>query len=133
MCSTFLSVSSLGADHCTLTGGRLTAFESLAESRILGLEVGQLTAQRREMWFEFGGAEARSDVLLAVPVEGLDGDEHGPLHFGVVTGVGDALDEGRVVGDGDDAGMAEYLQPAALRLVQDDHRHSAAAGDRSGG
>src|SRR4051795_4632320 len=107
MCSSFLSVSSLGADHCTLTGGPLTAFESLAESRVLGLQVRQLTAQRREVWFQLGGAEARGDVLLAVPVEGLDRDEDGALHFGVVAGVGEALDEGRVVGDRDDAGMAE--------------------------
>lgn len=84
------------------------------------------------MGFEFGGAEARSDVLLAVPVEGLDRDEDRAFHFGGIVGICEALDKGRVLGDCDDAGVAEYLQPALVGVVQGDECDPVVTADVSG-
>src|SRR3546814_6433154 len=59
-------------------------------------------------------------MLLAVPVERGDGNEHRALGPRLVGGIVQAGDEVRVLGDVDEAGAAPDLQAAAVRVVDQD-------------
>src|SRR3546814_13030998 len=60
---------------------------------------------------------ALRQMLLAVPVERGDGNEHRALGPRLVCGIVQAGDEVRVLGDVDEAGAATDLQAAGVRVV----------------
>ena len=91
-----------------------------------------MTAQRSEVCVEFFYGEPLGDVLGTVPVEGLNGDQNDALDDGVVSGIGEAPDQGGILFGGDDAGVAVDLQSAPVEVVRGDQGDPVVAGDIAG-
>ena len=89
----------------------------------LGFQLGDAGFQRRGILFHLRGGEARGDVLRAVPVVGNDLDEEQALHLAAERFGGELIDQLGMLARVEHAGVAEQLEPGAVRVVHHEEGH----------
>src|SRR5262249_51201914 len=105
--------------------GRPNLAEPRSEFLILQFEVRNPLTDWRQCLRKLAFCKPRSDMLRAIPVEGLDVKQEYPLNFASVARCGQSRSELGIVRDALHLGMCEDLEPAAIRVVHQEQRHAA--------
>ena len=77
--------------------------------------------QGRHRSLDFRQAEARGDVLRAVPIESLDRDDGEALGSGPIRGDAEALGQIRHIAGFEDPQAPQDLEAAAVRVIHENH------------
>ena len=92
----------------------------LSQPFVLGFQLYNTLAYRRQSICKLGLTEAWRDVLRAVPVERLQVNKQGAFSFRPVTGYGEAFREFGVIDQVVRLDMPVHLQPSAPGIVHED-------------
>lgn len=98
----------------------------------LGFQLGDAGSEGGDGAFDFGGGVARRDVFRAVPVVADDVDQNQPLGDRAGGGFGEGFDEVGVLARVEHAGVAEDLQPRAMRVVHEEEADAVVDGEVAG-